>query len=47
MLLPDVTVNGPLSISDSLVGRHAEIVRRGDDDRQRLMVGDHSTIEIG
>ena len=47
VLLPDVTVNGPLSITDSLVGRHAEIVRRGDNDCQRLMVGDHSTIEIG
>ena len=46
VLLPDVTVNGPVSITDSLVGRHAEIVRRADDDRQRLMVGDHSMIEI-
>ena len=47
VLLPDVAVSGPLSITDSLIGRHAEIVHRGDDDRHRLMVGDHSTIEIG
>jgi glucose-1-phosphate thymidylyltransferase len=45
VLLPDVTVNGPLSITDSLVGRHSKITHGGD--RHRLMVGDHSMIEIG
>ena len=44
VLLPDVTVNGPVSITDSLVGRHSKITHGGD--RHRHMVGDHSMIEI-
>lgn len=47
VLLPDVTVIGPVSITDSLVGRNTAVRQSKDAGWHRLTVGDHSEIEVG